>query len=128
MTNATFSNGTTIQNNGTRAVAAAWAVIDKRTNETLMTGFSRDMNAAAKTAEGHMKNLGLTDLPYASIPARNARQMTKEQAQSVLKSLKAAGRAPSPATVKTVFDAAKALNEEHNADIAKNGKVEVVAL
>ena len=52
-TTATFSNGSTKTYGGTRAVTAAWAIIELATNETHAIGFSLDRQKAAKTANGH---------------------------------------------------------------------------
>ena len=50
---ATFSNGSTKTYGGTRAVTAAWAIIELATNKTIDMGFSLDRQKAAKTANGN---------------------------------------------------------------------------
>ena len=49
----TFSNGETIVYKGKRPVTAAWMITrsgEDRVNEVVKTGFSRDLEAATKTA------------------------------------------------------------------------------
>tara|TARA_R100001163_G_C4992092_1_gene144299 strand:+ start:446 stop:706 length:261 start_codon:yes stop_codon:yes gene_type:complete len=50
---ATFSNGQTVVYRGKRPVTAAWMLTvsgEGRVNEVVTTGFSRDLQAATKTA------------------------------------------------------------------------------
>lgn len=51
MITATFSNGYTDTYKGTRAVKAAWMVVEKLTGRVVATGHSIDFGAAEKTAK-----------------------------------------------------------------------------
>lgn len=58
MIRATFSNGYTRTYKGKRDVRAAWAIIDRETGETLLSGFSLDADKARKTADGNVRYTG----------------------------------------------------------------------
>lgn len=67
-TTATFSNGYTDTYKGSRDVTAAWVIVRKSDGKVLGSGHSLDAIKARKTAEGHLRENGVSvlglDSPY----------------------------------------------------------------
>lgn len=120
---AKFSNGHQDTYKGNRDVRAAWAIIDRKTGETLNSGHSLDRARAEKTAAGNVRYIS-SEMRAFSVPQR----LYMGADYSHLFRIARAHGYEGPARMAAYKAWAKAQNEKRRADQESRVRIEIVDL